>query len=186
MIVFRQTDRRYPFLWTSPAQPPGRWHAEAEGPAHYFADTPDGAWAEFIRHEEITDPGDLGNVTRTLWAVEIDDGEAMAVTLDETVLTGAAETWPACQAHARELLCQGRRTGSRRAAGSSPRPTVTVSSWSTSIRIPGLLDGGAWRVAGRRRTCCRACGTSGPADAVQLLRVSYQSSVISSQSDTEN
>jgi hypothetical protein len=103
MIVFRQTDRRYPFLWTSPAQPPGRWHAEAEGPAHYFADTPDGAWAEFIRHEEITDPGDLGNVTRTLWAVEIDDGEAMAVTLDETVLTGAAETWPACQAHAREL-----------------------------------------------------------------------------------
>lgn len=107
MIVFRQTDRRYPFLWTSAAQPPGRWHAEREGPAHYFADTPDGAWAEFIRHEEITDPRELGTVTRTLWAIEIDDVDATAVTLEETVLTGATETWPVCQAHARELRTRG-------------------------------------------------------------------------------
>jgi hypothetical protein len=107
MIVFRQTDHRYPFLWTSAAQPPGRWHADGEGPAHYFADTPDGAWAEFIRHEEITDPVDLGTVTRTLWAIEIEDAETTTVTLDKTVLTGAADTWPACQMHARELRKRG-------------------------------------------------------------------------------
>ena len=58
MIVFRQADPRYPFLWSDPAQPAARWHGEAEGPAHYFADTPDGAWAELLRHEEITDPAD--------------------------------------------------------------------------------------------------------------------------------
>ena len=74
MIVFRQTDRRYPFAWESSAQPAGRWHGEGEGPAHYFADTPGGAWAEFIRHEEIRDAEDLVTVRRTLWAVELDEG----------------------------------------------------------------------------------------------------------------
>lgn len=107
MIVFRQVDSRYPFVWTSPAQPPGRWHAEGEGPAHYFADTPDGAWAEFIRHEEITDPNDLATVARTLWAVEIDDEEATEVVLDAPALTGGQDTWPACQAHARDLRSGG-------------------------------------------------------------------------------
>ena len=58
MIVFRQTDHRYPFLWESAEQPPGRWHGAGEGPAHYCADTPDGAWAEFLRHEEIGDAAD--------------------------------------------------------------------------------------------------------------------------------
>ena len=52
MIVFRQADPRYPFLWSDVSQPAARWHAVGEGPAHYFADTPDGAWAELLRHEE--------------------------------------------------------------------------------------------------------------------------------------
>ena len=59
MIGFRQVDARYPFLWEDSRQPEGRWHAAGDGPAHYIADTPDGAWAEFLRHEEITDPDDL-------------------------------------------------------------------------------------------------------------------------------
>ena len=41
MIAFRQCDARCPFLWEGAAQPEGRWHAAGEGPAHYFADTPD-------------------------------------------------------------------------------------------------------------------------------------------------
>ena len=52
MIVFRQADPRYPFLWESPDQPAGRWHGPGEGPAHYFSDTPVGAWAELLRHED--------------------------------------------------------------------------------------------------------------------------------------
>ena len=50
MIAFRQVDARYPFLWEDGSQPAGRWHGDGEGPAHYFADTPDGALAEFLRH----------------------------------------------------------------------------------------------------------------------------------------
>ncbi len=66
MIGFRQCDSRWPFLWESAEQPGARWNAPGEGPVHYFADTPDGAWAEFIRHEEITDPVDLATVRRSL------------------------------------------------------------------------------------------------------------------------
>ena len=53
MILFRHADPRFPFLWETADQPGARWHGDREGPAHYFADTPDGAWAEFLRLEEI-------------------------------------------------------------------------------------------------------------------------------------
>ncbi|MGH9312916.1 MAG: RES domain-containing protein, partial [Vicinamibacterales bacterium] len=109
MIVFRQVDPRYPFLWSDPAQSPGRWHAEGEGPAHYFADTPDGAWAEFLRHEEITDPEDVPTIRRALWAVEIEDREATTVSLPSAVLTGGLNSYPRCQAHARDLRARGAR-----------------------------------------------------------------------------
>jgi hypothetical protein len=109
MIAFRQCDPRYPFLWESASQPAGRWHGPGEGPAHYFADTPDGAWAELVRHEEITDPADLATIRRALWAVEIGDEATVAVSLPAATLTGGLDTYPACQRHARELRARGAR-----------------------------------------------------------------------------
>ncbi len=41
MIAYRHADPRFPFLWESNAQPPGRWHGIGEGPVQYLADTPD-------------------------------------------------------------------------------------------------------------------------------------------------
>ena len=107
MVVFRQIDARYPFLWEGAKQPAGRWHGHDEGPAHYFADTPDGAWAEFVRHEEITEPDDLATVRRQMWVVDIGDAAAESVQLPERVLTGGRETYPACQAEARRLRQKG-------------------------------------------------------------------------------
>jgi hypothetical protein len=107
MIGFRQTDARYPFLWESARQPPGRWHAAGEGPAHYFADTPDGAWAEFLRHEEITDPADLATIRRQLWAVDLGDAPAEAVRLPAESVTGGLESYPPCQAESRRLRARG-------------------------------------------------------------------------------
>jgi hypothetical protein len=108
MIVYRHADPRSPFLWESAAQSPARWHGPGEGPVQYFADTPDGAWAEFLRHEGITEESDLVNVRRALWAVEIPDKlPTDAPRLAPPVLTGGTETYEACQQEARRLRTKG-------------------------------------------------------------------------------
>ena len=107
MIGFRHTDPRYPFLWEHPRQPAARWHAEGEAPVHYFSDTPDGAWAEFLRHEEITAPEDLPGIRRALWAIDIGDEPAVLPGLPPEVLTGGPETWRDCQEEACRLRARG-------------------------------------------------------------------------------
>lgn len=107
MIVFRHADPRVPFLWEARAQPPARWHAADEGPANYFSDTPDGAWAEFLRHEDIRDPDDLTMIRRTIWAVEIGDERAATPALSQDMMTGGLETHVACRAEAARLRARG-------------------------------------------------------------------------------
>jgi hypothetical protein len=129
VILYRHADPRFPFLWEHADQPPGRWHGEGEGLAHYLADTPNGAWAEFLRHEGITSEAELENVRRALWAVEIpDDLDAATPDLPGPTVTGGTGTYAACRAEARRL----RRAG------------------ATALRAPSaaLLPGGAagWRV----------------------------------------
>ena len=70
MIVFRHTDPRFPFLWETAGQPGGRWNAEGEGPVNTFADRPEGAWAELLRHEEIADSRDVAE-TKAKEATEL-------------------------------------------------------------------------------------------------------------------
>ncbi len=107
MIGFRQCDPRFPFLWEGSSQPAGRWHAEGEGPAHYFADTPDGAWAEFLRHEEITDPADLPTIRRAIWAVDLGDAPVSRVEVTSELGTGDPSTYELCQAAARDARAAG-------------------------------------------------------------------------------
>lgn len=111
MIGFRHADPRFPFLWESAEQPAARWHGDGEGPVHYFADTPDGAWAEFLRHEEITDPLDVLTIRRSLWAVELPEPGADAPLaeprLPMRVLRGGRDTYPACRAYARRVRQRG-------------------------------------------------------------------------------
>src|SRR5690349_7614858 len=109
MIGFRQCDPRFPYLWEGSSQPAGRWHAEGEGPAHYFADTPDGAWAELLRHEEITDPADLATVRRAIWAVDLGDTPAIQPAVPADSVTGSqpASAFATCQAAAREARAAG-------------------------------------------------------------------------------
>ena len=100
MIVFRHTDPRFPFLWEDSAQPAARWHDEGEGPVHYLADTPHGAWAELVRHEEIVDAEDLAGVRRSLWAVELSETPDARPDLEESQLLGGPETYAACRREA--------------------------------------------------------------------------------------
>lgn len=58
-VWFRHGDPRLPFPWEAAPQPAARWHDEEDTPVTHLADSPDAAWAELLRHEEITDPADL-------------------------------------------------------------------------------------------------------------------------------
>jgi hypothetical protein len=108
MIVYRHADPRFPFLWESANQPESRWHGPGGGPVQYFADTPDGAWAEFLRHEGITKESELVNIRRALWAIElVDDLGLETPRLARKVLTGGVDTYRACQTEARRLRDSG-------------------------------------------------------------------------------
>ena len=108
MIVFRHADPRLPFLWEDAYQPAARWHGAGEGPAHYFSDTPDGAWAELLRHEEIHDAADVATLRRAIWAIAIDDGEAATVPdLPASTMTGGRASWAVCRDAARALRDRG-------------------------------------------------------------------------------
>ena len=109
MIWYRHADPRYPFLWESADQPPARWHGEGEGPAHYLSDTAEGAWAEYLRHEEITELDDLRGIRRSIWAVEVPAREVRAsamIPVGPAVLGGLA-SHQRCRRVARKV----RRTG---------------------------------------------------------------------------
>lgn len=107
MIAFRHVDPRYPFLWETPDQPAARWHDFGDGPVHYLSDTPDGAWAEFLRHEEITDPEDMEGIERTMWAIDIVDDPTRRSGLPHKVVTGGPDTYARCRKYARRLRAEG-------------------------------------------------------------------------------
>jgi RES domain len=108
-IWFRNVDRRVPFLWESTDQPSARWHAAGRGPVQYASDTPEGAWAELIRHEGITDPDDLAGISRSLWAleVEVSDEKLGEPSLASANLLGDLDSYPTCQAEAERLRTEG-------------------------------------------------------------------------------
>jgi hypothetical protein len=146
VIAFRHVDPRYPFLWESAEQPPARWHGEGEGPVSYFADTPHGAWAEFLRHEGITDAQDLPGVRRALWAVDIPDEQidgALRPILPARTATGGIDSHPACRAAARRL----RRRN----------PAMTCMLAPSAALQPGGASG--WRVDGGLSAGPRRDGT---------------------------
>jgi len=107
MIAFRHADPRLPFLRDDTNQPAARWHAAGEGPVHYLSDTPDSAWAEFLRHEEIDDPADLATIQRAMWAVEIGDEPAARPDLPTATLTGGPASYGACRQEAARLRAAG-------------------------------------------------------------------------------
>lgn len=142
MIVYRHADPRFPFLWESAAQPPARWHGPGEGPVQYFADTPDGAWAEFLRHEGIAKESELANVRRALWAIEVaDELPTETPRLAPSVLTGGTATYAECRREARRLRSHGAK----------------------ALRAPSaaLLPGGAsgWKVDGGLQPAAERDGT---------------------------
>ena len=136
MIAFRHADPRFPFLREDSSQPAGRWNDAGEL-THYFCDTPDGAWAEFLRHEEIDDSRDLHTIRRALWAVDIGEPPSLRPDLAEPTLTGGSENWSAC----RETAWQHRTDKDGIAAPSAALRKGGARGW----RVGGGLQSGPER-----------------------------------------
>jgi hypothetical protein len=129
VICFRNADVDLPFFWESSEQPPARWHGPGEGPAQYLATTPDAAWAEFLRHQEITDPVDVAGIERAMWAVDLPEDEApRAPELASDVLLGDQSTYRDCQREAARLRAAG---ATRLMASSAATNADTPSGWVT-------------------------------------------------------
>jgi hypothetical protein len=139
-LVFRHVDSRFPFLWESADQPAARWHGDGEGPVHYFADTPDGAWAELLRHEEITEEADLATIRRALWAIEVDVGGLGEPALPKSVLLGGPESYPRCRGEARRLRDAG-------AVGLIAPSAALEAGEARGWRVEGGMRPGAPRAA---------------------------------------
>ncbi|HNU11453.1 MAG TPA: RES domain-containing protein [Rubrivivax sp.] len=172
-IGFRHCDPRFGFLWLSEAQPAGRWHSAEEGPANYFADTPTGAWAEFLRHEEITDADDLAGVRRSLWAVELPEEGFERPVVPETIALGGLATYTACQDAARALRAKGvRRLEAPSAAllaGGASGAHTRASGLTNAIPS---RDGRVWVLFGEveLRGWLAVDGGSPPASLLQVVR----------------
>jgi hypothetical protein len=172
-IGFRHCDPRFGFLWLSATQPQARWHGDGEGPANYFADTPTGAWAEFLRHEGITDVADLSGVRRSLWVVELPDDGYEAPALPDAVLRGGMASYAACQAAARALRAAGAERleapGAALLPGGASGSHATVSGLAAAAPA---RDGVVWVLFGAvgLRGWLAVDGGAPPASVLPLVR----------------
>lgn len=159
MIAYRHADPRVPFFWEGARQPAGRWHGEDEGPAQYLADTPDGAWAEFLRHEEIHEPDDLATIRRALWCIEIDAPPGAAPQLPLATMTGGATSYRACRDEATRLRASGTtRIDAPSAALDTARPYTVRGGLQPSAPRPartfvffGVPSAEGWRATAEGR-----------------------------------
>lgn len=150
-VGFRHADPRFPFFWETVSQPPARWHGGSEGPVQYLADTPDGAWAEFLRHEGITDPADLPGVRRRLWAVEVDLAreDQRVVAVDPTVAKGDLWSYPECQSAARQMRRDGATCLQASSAALQPG-AARGQTCDSGLREAGGRNGVVWVLFGTR------------------------------------
>ena len=75
IVAYRQCAPTNPPFWTAPldfvqpTQPPARWNSRGEL-AQYAALDVDAAWAELIRHEDLS-ADDVGDYRRSIWMLRI-------------------------------------------------------------------------------------------------------------------
>lgn len=68
---FRYSSYDVPF-WVRANTTNERWHKHGDAATQYLSATPDGAWAELIRNENLRSEADLSLVAMPLWQAQID------------------------------------------------------------------------------------------------------------------
>jgi len=136
-------------MWESSRQPAARWHGHGDGPVQYFANTPDGAWAEFLRHEEITDEKDLAGISRAVWAVELGDERYATPDLPVRVLVGGVDSYAVCQNEAQRMRGNGETALAAPSAALLPSGARGLRV-QLGLQVGPAADGQVWVLFGRR------------------------------------
>lgn len=172
LIAFRQTDHDVPF-WARNNGFDARWNVAGDEPTQYWSLHPDGAWAEYLRQEEVFDDEAASNVRRAVWTCRIPRGSLLDLRdrdacdrlgIDPDVLT--APDWSGCQTVAARLRhegCPGILTpsaaldghtdltifGARRAIDWQRRPVLRSTVPAAVVAVGRPPDGLAGRVEPR-------------------------------------
>lgn len=114
----------------------------------YFADTPVGAWAEFVRHQDLRDPDDYEGVQRSLWSFEFPDVPGAKPALVDTVLFGDEATYPMCQAESQRLRAVGEPGLCAPSAALLPGAAAGVQVGGSQLHDGPAHDGVVWVLFG--------------------------------------
>lgn len=115
LVGFRYSSYDVPF-WVRPNTHAQRWNASLEAPTQYWSLTPDGAWAEHIRFNDIRTEAELDEVRVPIWACRLpsiglldlrDPGVRERYGLKHSDLTAAE--WSPCQLAATAMRAHGVR-----------------------------------------------------------------------------
>ncbi len=69
-IAYRWSDYDTP-LWARPNSTAQRWNRTREAPTQYLSLSPEGAWSELIRTEDLTTVAEVRLVNMPLWALHV-------------------------------------------------------------------------------------------------------------------
>lgn len=115
LVGFRYSSYDVPF-WVRPNTYAQRWNASLEAPTQYWSSTPDGAWAEHIRFNNIRTETELDEVRIPIWACRLSsmgllDLREPDVRDDYGLTLGdlTADDWSACQRVANAIRARGIR-----------------------------------------------------------------------------
>jgi len=115
LVGFRYCSYDVPF-WVRPNTRGQRWNLPLEGPTQYWSLTPDGAWAEHIRFNDIVTEAELDEVRMPVWVCRLPSTGLLdlrdAGVRDRYHLTLAdltANDWSACQRAATTMRAAGAR-----------------------------------------------------------------------------
>lgn len=114
LVAFRFCSYDVPF-WVRPNTRPGRWHLAGAEPTQYWSLTPEGAWAELIRYEELRTEEELDEIRTAMWVCRLPHTGLADLTDAEvrdrynlTVKDLTADAWDACQRAAGEIRREAR------------------------------------------------------------------------------
>lgn len=112
VTLFRYSSYDVPF-WVRGNTRPGRWHQLGDGPTQYWSMTPDAAWAELIRAEELFSESELDELRMPLWACRFPKARLLdlgqSATRERLGISDrdlVSDDWTACQGLARKIRAE--------------------------------------------------------------------------------